>query len=349
MPARSSAVKLSICITTFNRATFIGETLESILGQLTDDCEVVVLDGASRDDTEQVVSEYTRCCNRLRYVKQPVNNGWDRDCNRVVELATGEYCWLMTDDDLLMPGAIATVLNGLRRDVSLIIVNTEIRNLDMSKILQRRWIDFEADRVYGSGEMDRLFVEVNGWLNCNAFVINRAIWLARDKQPYYGSLLVHMGVIFQERLPTEVLAIAEPCISYRSGNAHTFSPVLGELVWEKWPSLAESLAVSESARRKVHSTEPWRHVQELLLWRGRGAYSLTEYRRWIRPKVRSTCGALLPVLVALIPGALVNTFFVLYYSVTRRRYRFNQPDLLLQALRESRFHFRNWRIFKPAS
>jgi abequosyltransferase len=42
-----TAIKLSICITTLNRAAFIAATLDSILAQVTADCEVVVLDGGS--------------------------------------------------------------------------------------------------------------------------------------------------------------------------------------------------------------------------------------------------------------------------------------------------------------
>src|SRR5687767_12995025 len=89
------SLKLSICITTLNRADYIGETLDSILGQLTPDCEVVVLDCASTDGTPEVLSHYTRRFDQLRYFRQEVNNGFDRDCSRAVELSAGEYCWLL--------------------------------------------------------------------------------------------------------------------------------------------------------------------------------------------------------------------------------------------------------------
>lgn len=346
-----SALRLSICITTFNRAAFIGATLESILAQLTNDCEVVVLDGGSTDNTERVVSEYTCRFDRLRYVRQDMNNGFDRDCDRVVELASGEYCWLMTDDDLLKPGAVAAVLLALRRDLSLIIINTEIRDLNMSTVLQSRTLDFASDRVYEPGEMDRLFVEVGDSLKyIGRVVIKRAVWIARERERYYGSLFVHIGVIFQERLPGETLVIAEPFISYRMGNAHTFSPKMFEIFMVKLPSLVWSLTLSESAKRKVCSAEPWRNLQELLLWRGWGLYSLTEYRRWIHPRLQSSRETLTPTLVALLPGVLVNALFVFYYSVTRRRYRgMWRPELMLQGMRESRFHIRNWRVFKRES
>jgi abequosyltransferase len=340
-------LKLSICIPTFNRAGFIGETLRTILCQITEECEVVVLDGASTDDTERVVSEYLERFNRLRYIRQGSNNGIDRDYDRVVELARGEYCWLMTDDDLLKPGAGAAVLQSLRRNVSLVIVNTELRDFSMSQVLQRRCLDFEEDRVYGPKEMDRLFVDISGLMKyVGCVVIKRAIWLAREKERYFGSLFLYLGVIFQERLPSEMMVIAEPFISYRMGNTHTFTSIRFETSMVSLPSLVWSLALSDATKSTICGPAPWKNFQELLIWRARGSYSLTEYHQCIHPLNPSVREKLMPILVALLPGVLVNALYVLYYSVTRHSYRGMQPDVVLGDLKQSRFYFRNWRGFK---
>jgi len=47
--------RLSICIPTYNFGRFIGETLDSILPQATEDVEVTVVDGASTDNTADIV------------------------------------------------------------------------------------------------------------------------------------------------------------------------------------------------------------------------------------------------------------------------------------------------------
>lgn len=337
-------VKLSICITTLNRADFIGGTLDSILVQTTNDCEVVVLDSGSTDSTERVVSEYASRFDNLRYIRQDTNNGVDRDYDRVVELALGEYCWLMTDDDLLKPGAVAAILNALRQDWSLVYVNVEFKNFGMSKVLQSGGFPFASDRVYGPEEMDRLFAEMdwNLWY-IGSIVIRRQIWLARERQQYYGSWFVSVGVIFQQHLPGRVLVLAEPFISYRLGNAHTYSQHFSEIFLVKWPSLVRSLALSEAARGKVRSAEPWRNPLWLLLLRGWGLYSFSEYRRWIRPRLRSIREMLAPALVALLPGVVVNAYFVLYYSVRK------DQGVWLSGMRRSRFYFRNWGVLKHAS
>lgn len=347
-----SSLKLSICITTFNRSPFIGATLESILNQLTSDCEVVVLDGGSTDNTEQVVSEYAQRFDRLRYVRQETNNGGDRDCNRVVELAAGEYCWIASDDDLLKPSAVAAVLEALRQDLSLVILNVEFRDFKMSKIVQRRWLNLESDRIYARGEMDRLFAELGyRLLYLGGVVVKRAIWLARERTPYYGSYFIHVGMIFQAPLPGEALVMAEPFISFRTSNTHSWSSHVIDIIWVRWPSLVWSLPLSQEAKAQVCGVQPWRSLGELLVWRAFGFYSLAEYLRHIRPRLRLIHDALTPALVALLPGALVNALLVLYYSVanrpSRRLYQgWRQPDLMLVDLRNSRYYFRNWRVFK---
>ncbi len=339
-------LKLSICITTLNRAAFIGATLESILPQLAIECEIVILDGGSTDDTSRVVSESMRSCDRMRYFRVNANNGFDRDCNCVVELANGEYCWLMTDDDLLKPGAVEAVLVGLRQDPSMIIVNAEAKSFCMTKLLQPRILDFPANRVYGPDEMDCLVQDTGAILRfIGCLVIKRSIWLSRDKERYYGSLFVNVGVVFQQRLPGETLVIAMPLISYRTGNSHAFSPRMFETFMVNLPSLVWSLPLSDEAKREICGKEPWKNLRRLLWWRGLGYYSLSEYRRLIRPRLVSIREALGPFLVALLPGVLVNGLFVTYYSITRRRRRgVWQADVLLQSLRESRFCVYNWRL-----
>ena len=123
--------KLSICIPTYNRARFLSETLESIVSQASTDCEVVVLDGGSSDNTADIASRYQREFSGLRYVVQEERNGLDRAYDESVKLARGEYCWVVTSKDLLKPGAIAAVLRLIREDISLVALNMEIRDLTL--------------------------------------------------------------------------------------------------------------------------------------------------------------------------------------------------------------------------
>ncbi len=62
-----NGIRLSVCIPTYNFGRFIGETLDSIVRQATEEIEIVVLDGGSTDNTTEVVEGFRDTFPRLRY------------------------------------------------------------------------------------------------------------------------------------------------------------------------------------------------------------------------------------------------------------------------------------------
>lgn len=339
---QSSNPKLSICISTLNRAAFIGKTIDSIASQLTDECELLILDNASTDGTQQLLSERAQRDKRIRYVRKETNDGLDRNYDQAIELSRGEYCWPMADDDLFKPGAVAAVLEVLQRDVSAVFVNTEFRNADLSILLQERFLNFDRDRVYGPWELDRMFVEFGDFFRyIAALVIKREIWLARNRKLYFGSLFIFVGIIFQSRFPSDIHVIARPLVVYRAGNQQTFLPQLMELLLAKWPALVTSLPIAESAKRQNHSARPWKHPYQLLLWRGAGYYTFKEYSLWLKPQLRRASEKALPLLISVLPGVIVNAILTLYLS-SRGPQRLQQLDgLFLDEMRRS--PYRRWR------
>jgi len=306
-------ITISFCITTRNRATFIGTTLESLISQATDEVEIVVLDAASTDATPQTVEEFARCFPRLRFVRQDTNQGVDRDYDRTVELARGKYCWMMSDDDILTPGAVAEVLGHCRNGYDLIVVNAEDRDANLRDVIGARRLPFLEDRVYKPSEANRLFSDVANHLSfIPSVVIRRDIWLARDRKPYFGSLFVHVGVIFQERLPGDALVLARPLIAVRNANVSWASRSF-EIWMFKWPGLIWSFPdFSGSVKASVCPREPWRGLKSLLTHRAMGSYSLDEYRHWIAPRETSIGGKAMAWLVAVAPGRLVNALALVY-------------------------------------
>jgi abequosyltransferase len=105
---------LSICIPTYNFGKFIGQTLDSILPNLTEGVEVVILDGGSTDDTAHFVAQRQRDFPQIKYHRQEFRGGIDRDIAKVISLAHGDYCWLFSADDIMMSGAVDKVINSIQ-------------------------------------------------------------------------------------------------------------------------------------------------------------------------------------------------------------------------------------------
>lgn len=127
-------IRLSICIPTYNFGAFIGQTLDSILPQITKEVEVIVLDGGSVDETGEVVVARQRSCEQLVYFRQDFRGGIDRDIEKVVSLARGKYCWLFSADDIMLPGAIDKVLDAIKSSDDIYVCEHILCNLEMTPI-----------------------------------------------------------------------------------------------------------------------------------------------------------------------------------------------------------------------
>ena len=306
--------KLTICIATYNRGKFIGETLNTILSQMQPMVELVVVDGASPDNTPEVMAEYTSRFPALRYYRETENSGIDGDYDKAVGYAKGEFCWLMTDDDLMRPGAIKRVLSKLNETIDLLVVNAEVKSADFSKVLDERLISLTDDRTYGNGDEESMFLDTTQGLSfIGCVVIKREVWLVRDRRPYYGSLFVHVGVIFQHLPIARAALIAEPLITIRYGNA-MWTP-RGLEIWNvKWPELVWSFKdFSDKAKSVLCPRGGWPLIKRLIFYRATGAYTKKEYNEILRPKI-SGVTRIASRLVAVVP-VMLAVFIACMYSV----------------------------------
>lgn len=323
-PAR---VRLSICMATFKRGPFIGETLDSILPQLVPGVELIVVDGASPDNTQEVLEAYQRRHPHIRYYREPENSGVDRDYDKAVGYATGDYCWLMTDDDLLNPGAIETVLDALREDPAVVVVNAELKTVDMSTYLAPGMMALEGEERFQPGERDRFFTEAGRYLSfIGSVVIDRRLWLQRDRATYYGSLFIHAGVIFQAPLERMARLIRRPLIAIRYGNAMWTSR--GFEIWMfKWPGLIWSFpGFSPETKSQVYAPEPWRAKKKVLLYRALGGYSKEEFHRFIEPRTQGV-DRLIYAAIAQAPARLMNVLASFYCAFINVKARSDLYDL----------------------
>lgn len=304
-------MKLSVCVATFNRAGFIGETLEALALQLTEDVELVVVDGASTDGTDEVMAEFVRRHPRTIYRREAANGGLDQDFDTAVQCARGEYCWLMSDDDLLVVGAIGKVLSRLASGPDLLVVNAEIWSQDLTFRLKERQLAADVDREYGVNDQPLLLADAGGYLSfIGGVVVRRSAWRARERKTYYGSLFIHVGVLFQSPPLARTLVLAQPLIRIRYGNA-SWSARSFDIWIRKWPQLVWSFPqLPDSAKARVTPQRPATRAQTLLWYRAVGAYGPAEYRGLRGEPHHPLAGA-----IGHLPARLANAAVAAYVYV----------------------------------
>lgn len=320
--------RLSICMATYNRGKFIGETLDSIVVQMNSNVEIVIVDGASPDNTQEVLAQYLLKHPGIRYFREPVNSGVDADFDKAIGYARGEYCWLMSDDDLLKPDALSRVLSALDRSVDLIVVNSEVRDSGLNIVLEPRRLDFCKDRIYQANESGEFFTECLRYMSfIGCVVIRRSLWLERERAPYYGSLFVHVGVICQKPLSNTIRVVAEPLIILRYGNA-MWTPRGAEIWMFIWPNLVWSFDwLSTEVRNSVCPMGGLRKIKTLFHQRALGGYNLSDFHQLFGVRMRGGL-RFAAFAVSFFPEKLANIVSVLFLVCLGRANRLAMYDLL---------------------
>ena len=111
----------------YNAARWIGEAIESALGQTWEDFELVISDDASTDSTLSVASRYAD--PRVRLTRNRQHLGQARNHNRTIELSRGRFVKFLHADDILLPDCITAMVGRALEDerIGLVFCPREIR------------------------------------------------------------------------------------------------------------------------------------------------------------------------------------------------------------------------------
>jgi glycosyltransferase involved in cell wall biosynthesis len=120
--------KLSICIPTYNRAKHLNNCLQSIMlieKSNYGDFQICVSDNGSTDNTKEIVKEASNGL-QIKYHRNTKNLGIPKNFLNVVEMAEGEFVWLIGDDDLLMPNTVIDLLEliNIHKTVDFFYINS---------------------------------------------------------------------------------------------------------------------------------------------------------------------------------------------------------------------------------
>ena len=110
-------MKISIITAAFNSAETIADTMESVLAQTYGDIEYIVVDGASKDRTMDIVKAFEpRFEGRMKWISETDRGIYDA-MNKGLAMADGDYvCFLNAGDSLPDSGTIAAIARAARLD-----------------------------------------------------------------------------------------------------------------------------------------------------------------------------------------------------------------------------------------
>lgn len=92
-------MKISIITATFQSAKTVKDTFESVLGQTYTNFEHIIVDGASKDNTMDIVKSYEEAYQgRLKYISEKDTGLYDA-MNKGIKMATGDIIGILNSDD----------------------------------------------------------------------------------------------------------------------------------------------------------------------------------------------------------------------------------------------------------
>lgn len=108
---------VSIIIPTYNRGSYLGETLDSVLSQIYNKWECIIIDDGSTDYTQELIEFYEEKDSRFHYYQRPKhrNKGASACRNYGLEKSIGEYIQFLDSDDLLSDNKIAAQVTFLEQ------------------------------------------------------------------------------------------------------------------------------------------------------------------------------------------------------------------------------------------
>lgn len=121
--------RLSIIIATYNSGKTINTALRSVMEQDYQDWECIIVDGASKDDTIEIVKEYETKDSRFRHISEPDRGIYDA-FNKGWRLARGEWIHYLGSDDSLTKEGMAQVAKELDENYAVVTGDVYIHKID---------------------------------------------------------------------------------------------------------------------------------------------------------------------------------------------------------------------------
>jgi abequosyltransferase len=230
---------ISFAIPTYNFGAFIGDTIRSIfLGKSlirNEQIEVVVVDGASLDNTSSVIADLAKQFPTIRWVPMEQRGGIDYDLDHAISLCTAPYVWMLSADDLLESGWDEVIFKHINqtRSPDIILVPAIVCTLAMIPMRRNRILDLSlscgsksylmSDKVQRHLYFQQALTLEALFSYMSAVVVRRETWMALPPRvDYFKSCWAHCARL----MPLLSLSYPNAKITYlnsyllkkRSGN-----------------------------------------------------------------------------------------------------------------------------------
>jgi glycosyltransferase involved in cell wall biosynthesis len=175
--------RCSVLMPVYNAERYVGEAVESILGQTFDDFEFVVVDDGSTDRSHEILEGYATRDSRITLISRP-NTGYLRALNEGLALCQGEYVARMDADDVALANRFERQIAFLDAHPECVMVGCALLRIDADgdPLCEERLPE-------SHDQIEARLLRAEGAIGHPAAVIRRQalVDVGGYREPYYGA------------------------------------------------------------------------------------------------------------------------------------------------------------------
>ena len=147
-------VGVSVILPVYNGGKYLGEAIESVLGQIFTDFELIIVDDGSTDNTPDVIKSFDD--ERIIAITQP-NQGPGAARNNALEIARGDYIMYLDSDDRFYPQALEVAYREITK-FNADMTFFKMINYDGGRYYENDWFEMKTfdesfeNRAFGPQE-----------------------------------------------------------------------------------------------------------------------------------------------------------------------------------------------------
>lgn len=224
--ARDPECFLSIVIPTYARCSYLQQLFETLLPQITEEnakiVEIVISDNCSDDGTEAMCCALAARYPFIRYDRNSYNAGGQINVIAAVFKGRGRFTWIIGDDDVVLPGAVDTVLHAIAKDTQdVILLNKKVKNTDFTLTLLSKQVMLDDDQYFDSlNAMAKAYGLLTNISFLSAVVFRSSPFLACDAALFIGmnTYYAHLGMLLTAFHNRPCCLLAAPLVIQRVFN-----------------------------------------------------------------------------------------------------------------------------------
>jgi abequosyltransferase len=215
---------LSICIPTYNRASFLVMSLQAVCDQISYSIshliEIIVVNNASTDSTEQVVRLSFEKYKDLdfKYFQRDINIGHD-NVYLCTEFAQGDYVLILSDDDVIVKGSIERIIKIIQETPNLKAISLNLCDLSENGVINTDKQQYPIPKIETDSNKSLAFL--SSYITfISSVVFKRSLINAETVNRFRGNSTIQ-SIAFAQAIMSEGIHVhlADAMVAGRVGNA----------------------------------------------------------------------------------------------------------------------------------